>query len=422
MRRGVDLSRAERDTKIRAKYLSALERGAYAELPGPVYTKGFLRNYAAYLGLDPDEMVHRWSQQTGATRRRVKPAVVMPPQPMQAPRRSLTFTPGLLVGALLIFATLVFLGYWVVQVFRFAQPPTLAVDGPRTIQAAPNVQQHTLRGVTVAGAMVTIEGPGTGPAKVTADESGRWSSTVPLIKGDNRFNVFATDPDTGKASETTQLVITVPLPPAPSLAPSRLPVAPTLTLTSPVQGQRANGGTVQVTGTTDAPRVTIAARYLGALAGPGRPGRPSDAPRAPAAREVPVKGGGRFSATYGLPPGRWSVTVTAEGADGRTKSESRAVRVLPTGVVLVLEVRNTEAWIKVWVDERIEPGYDEGRLVRPGTRLQFHGRQSVEVRTGRPSSTFFTVNGSSVGALGDPGTPTTWRFEYGRPPRETDRR
>ena len=52
--KGVDLLRAERDTKIRARYLAALERGDYRELPGAVYTKGFLRNYALYLGLDPD--------------------------------------------------------------------------------------------------------------------------------------------------------------------------------------------------------------------------------------------------------------------------------------------------------------------------------------------------------------------------------
>ena len=53
-KKGVDLYRAERDTKIRARHLAALEDGDYSELPGSVYTKGFLRNYALYLGLDPD--------------------------------------------------------------------------------------------------------------------------------------------------------------------------------------------------------------------------------------------------------------------------------------------------------------------------------------------------------------------------------
>src|SRR5258707_14899236 len=64
-RKGVDLYRAERDTKIRARYLGALERGEYKELPGDVYTKGFLRNYALYLGLDPDEVVGQWRRERG---------------------------------------------------------------------------------------------------------------------------------------------------------------------------------------------------------------------------------------------------------------------------------------------------------------------------------------------------------------------
>ena len=64
-RKGVDLYRAERDTKIRARYLDAMERGDYKELPGAVYTKGFLRNYALYLGLDADEILEQWRRERG---------------------------------------------------------------------------------------------------------------------------------------------------------------------------------------------------------------------------------------------------------------------------------------------------------------------------------------------------------------------
>src|SRR6478672_10219995 len=67
-RKGVDLYRAERDTKIRARYLAALERGDWRELPGSVYTKGFLRNYALYLGLDPDEILLQWRSERGDDR------------------------------------------------------------------------------------------------------------------------------------------------------------------------------------------------------------------------------------------------------------------------------------------------------------------------------------------------------------------
>ena len=55
--KGVDLTRVERDTKIRARYLTALENGGYRDLPSAVYTKGFLRNYGLYLGLDTEYLI-----------------------------------------------------------------------------------------------------------------------------------------------------------------------------------------------------------------------------------------------------------------------------------------------------------------------------------------------------------------------------
>ena len=70
----MDLYRAERDTKIRSRYLAALEHGEYAELPGAVYTKGFLRNYALYLGLDPEDVIRQWKRERGdAVGRRPSP-------------------------------------------------------------------------------------------------------------------------------------------------------------------------------------------------------------------------------------------------------------------------------------------------------------------------------------------------------------
>ena len=65
--RGVDLARVERETKIREHYLAALESGDYRDLPGAVYTRGFLRNYGEYLGLDPDELIDLYRLETSAT-------------------------------------------------------------------------------------------------------------------------------------------------------------------------------------------------------------------------------------------------------------------------------------------------------------------------------------------------------------------
>ncbi len=52
-RLNVPLEEAEAYTKIRKKYLIALEEDNYAELPAPVYARGFLQAYAEFLGIDP---------------------------------------------------------------------------------------------------------------------------------------------------------------------------------------------------------------------------------------------------------------------------------------------------------------------------------------------------------------------------------
>jgi hypothetical protein len=52
VRRGIDFAQAELATKIRGKYLRALEEEQFDVLPAETYVKGFLRTYAEYLGLD----------------------------------------------------------------------------------------------------------------------------------------------------------------------------------------------------------------------------------------------------------------------------------------------------------------------------------------------------------------------------------
>jgi Uncharacterized protein conserved in bacteria len=52
LRQGLDFPEIETGTKIRGKYLNALEEERFDVLPAEAYIKGFLRTYAEYLGLD----------------------------------------------------------------------------------------------------------------------------------------------------------------------------------------------------------------------------------------------------------------------------------------------------------------------------------------------------------------------------------
>jgi cytoskeleton protein RodZ len=62
MRRRIDMAEVESATKIRAKYLRALENEEWGLLPGPTYVKTFLRSYADYLELDSRRIVDEYKR------------------------------------------------------------------------------------------------------------------------------------------------------------------------------------------------------------------------------------------------------------------------------------------------------------------------------------------------------------------------
>ena len=59
-RRGIELSDVERATKIRVKYLRAMEEERWELLPGAAYARGFLRTYGSFLGLDGQALVEEY--------------------------------------------------------------------------------------------------------------------------------------------------------------------------------------------------------------------------------------------------------------------------------------------------------------------------------------------------------------------------
>jgi cytoskeleton protein RodZ len=60
MRARIDITEVEQATKIRAKYLRALENEEWSLLPGPTFIKSFLREYADYLGVDARTLVEEY--------------------------------------------------------------------------------------------------------------------------------------------------------------------------------------------------------------------------------------------------------------------------------------------------------------------------------------------------------------------------
>src|SRR6478672_839423 len=59
--RGISLKEIADATKISKRFLDAIERNDHRTLPAPVFTRGFVREYARYLGLSCEEMVNRYN-------------------------------------------------------------------------------------------------------------------------------------------------------------------------------------------------------------------------------------------------------------------------------------------------------------------------------------------------------------------------
>src|SRR5438874_4985612 len=59
--RSISLKEIADATKISKRFLEAIERNDHKTLPAPVFTRGFIREYSRYLGLNSDEIVNRYN-------------------------------------------------------------------------------------------------------------------------------------------------------------------------------------------------------------------------------------------------------------------------------------------------------------------------------------------------------------------------
>ena len=105
MRRRIDMAEVESATKIRAKYLRALESEEWELLPGPTFVKTFLRTYAEYLELDARLLVEEYKQ------RYERPAGMdTTPLNLRRQRRRRRVAPRIGPGIVVVLGVVVLLG------------------------------------------------------------------------------------------------------------------------------------------------------------------------------------------------------------------------------------------------------------------------------------------------------------------------
>lgn len=421
-RKGVDLARAERETKIRARHLVALESGDMSALPAPVYAKGFLRNYSTYLGLDADEMLSRWRKETDQPRSADAPSVKPPPQPIAAPSHGLKLTSGLVVALVLATIVFAFVGYVGLQLVRFTQNPEITLSGPAIRQLQPGAEFLQLRGAAGPNIEITASGANDLVRQTTADERGQWSLSIPVNKGENHLTVTGTDPETARGSEPLKVIATVPILGTEVAPGDEGPVLPEgvedtnitgvpsaeLILTQPEGGLKAADGKVRVVGTSDAEEVVVSFQWRGNL------DRAKDPP--PPAT-LPVEEG-VFRGAFQLPKGRWNVSVAAAIDGGAPALEQVPVRSLADKMLLKVEAIGGQTRVKI--TDRDGEVIDSRVLIKDGQKRTWRVDPDVFLRVGNARAAIVTVDGVEHGAMGNKAEAKTWRIKQGQKPQKAD--
>ena len=149
MRRGVDFAQAELGTKIRGKYLRALEDEQFEILPAQTYVKGFLRTYAEYLGLDGQLYVDEYNSRFVAGEDHE--SRVARRSPVRPERRNRRLETGvvLMVLALIAIVTIVVISAWKTGGGKTQTPKkTTAKHNVRSRPSGPLLTVVAVRGST----------------------------------------------------------------------------------------------------------------------------------------------------------------------------------------------------------------------------------------------------------------------------------
>lgn len=181
-RKHLSLEQAEEQTKVRIKYLDALERGAYGELPANVYILGFLAKYADFLDVPKEELIDVFHHERGTNN---LPKELAPET--QIKERRAYLTPRVVVLTVVILIIAGFVGYIFYAVENFTSPPNLEIQSPST-ETVIRQDRVEVVGKTDEGASLKIN-----DQVVFLDDRGNFRETVKLQAGLNNIELRATN-------------------------------------------------------------------------------------------------------------------------------------------------------------------------------------------------------------------------------------
>lgn len=172
------LEQAEEETKVRTRYLEALEESHYEQLPSSVYAVGFLAKYAELLDLDKNVLIKQFNEERGIDGKYAK---IMVERRIKEPIFSIT--PRFFVIAGISLALLGILGYIAFSVHQFTSPPNLEISSPSAEQVIKEDKVEII-GKTDEGSTVMINGQ-----SIITDDRGNFHQEVKLHAGLNSFEI-----------------------------------------------------------------------------------------------------------------------------------------------------------------------------------------------------------------------------------------
>lgn len=229
----LSLTEVELATKIRGKFLRALESGNYHELPNDIYSRNFVQHYASYLGLNGVHLAEQYVAERGGL---IKPNAR---GPQLARPRSMVVTVRLAVAAAVVIAIIALLLYLSFQLSVLAGAPQLSISSPTNNQVV-TTPTIAVRGSATPGASILVD-----DVPVGGNANGGFQTKVVVQNGINAIPVVATSKLGKTTTRTVQILARLP-----ELAASGSDV-PTATFNGIALAVRVTGAATAIVVTVD---------------------------------------------------------------------------------------------------------------------------------------------------------------------------
>lgn len=199
---GTTLETVSSRTGISIKNLEAIEQGRYADLPGMVYAKNFIRQYARFLEVSERTVLELFEKES-AVASRLAPGPPTPPKPQT---QRVFMTPQRLRWGFILLLAVGVLIYLGLEVRNFTAPPMLAITEPPE-QFTTTEHSIELSGTTDPEVSVTVNG-----RMIFVDHQGSFNELLDLQDGLNTVVIRAVKKRGISTSLTRSILVIQPVP------------------------------------------------------------------------------------------------------------------------------------------------------------------------------------------------------------------